>query len=314
MNKQSPYLVLAYYKFTPIENPIEEVKKHKNFFKEKEITSRIYISHEGINGQMSGTSEAANAYMEWMHSRPEFSDLCFKIHEWHEQAFPHQTVKYRKNLVARDERVNLSLQGDHLSPKEWKEMLEGEEDYLLLDVRNDYEWEIGHFEGAELPPCTTFREFEKYADKLKEGNVSKKLPVMMYCTGGIRCELYSSILLEKGFEKVYQLNGGIINYGLKEGSKHWLGKLFVFDDRLSVPISEEETKVIGKCHRCEMPSDTYYNCANMECNTLFLCCKACLDEFLGCCQETCKNGERIRPYHAESAHKPFRRKHHYLKQ
>lgn len=305
------YLVLAFYKFVPIENPQEEVRRHKEFFQERDITSRIYISHEGINGQMSASETAAKEYMDWMRLRPEFKDVHFKLHEWHEQAFPHQTVKYRKNLVARDERVDLSLQGKHLSPAEWRKMLESEEDHLLLDIRNDYEWEIGHFEGAVLPPCENFRDFEKYADALEKKNISKKKPVMMYCTGGIRCELYSSILIEKGFENVYQLNGGVINYGLEEGSAHWLGKLFVFDDRLSVPISDEETPVIGKCHCCSAPSDAYYNCANMDCNHLFLCCPECLKKLQGCCKEACQQAERIRPYHAQNPHKPFRRKHQY---
>ena len=311
MKKKCDFLVLAFYQFAPIENPNEEVKKHKSFFLERDITSRIYISEEGVNGQMSGSQLAAKEYMDWMHSRPEFKDIHFKIHEWHEQAFPRQTVKYRKDLVGYDQNVNLSLQGDHVSPAQWRDMLENEEEYLLIDVRNDYESEIGHFEGAVLPNCKTFREFEEYAETLKKEKDPKKTPVMMYCTGGIRCELYSSILLEKGFDKVYQLQGGIINYGLKEGSKHWLGKLFVFDDRLSVPISDEETTIIGKCHRCEEPSEAYYNCANMDCNHLFLCCPTCLKELLGCCKEECQHAERIRPYHELDPHKPFRRKNHY---
>lgn len=305
------YLVLAFYKFIAIKDPFQEVKNHQEFFRERDITSRIYISHEGINGQMSGSEEAAQEYMDWMHARPEFKDVHFKIHYWHEQAFPHKTVKYRKNLVARDERVDLSLQGEHVSPAEWKKMLESEEDYLLLDIRNDYEWNLGHFEGAECPPCENFRDFEKYAETLEKSDISKKTPVMMYCTGGIRCELYSSILLEKGFENVYQLNGGIINYGLEAGSAHWLGKLFVFDDRLSVPISEESTPIIGKCHLCQTASDAYYNCANMDCNHLFLCCPECLKKLDGCCKESCQTADRVRPYHAQNPHKPFRRKYHY---
>lgn len=311
MSSNSQYLVLAFYQFSSIANPREEVKNHKSFFENREITSRIYISEEGINGQMSGSQKSAEEYMEWMHSRPEFKDIHFKIHYWHEQAFPRQTVKYRQNLVGCDGKINLSLQGDHVSPAKWRDMLESEEEYLLIDVRNDYEWEIGHFDGAELPKCNTFREFEKYAENLKQEKDPKKTPVMMYCTGGIRCELYSSILMEKGFDQVYQLQGGIINYGLKEGSDHWLGKLFVFDDRMAVPISDQETQVIGKCHRCNEPSDSYYNCANMECNHLFLCCPTCLKELAGCCKEECQYAERVRPYNDQSAHKPFRRKGHY---
>ena len=115
-----------------------------------------------------------------------------------------------------------------------------DENTLLLDVRNDYESAIGHFEGAERPPIKTFREFPDYAEALAKQKNPQKTKVMMYCTGGIRCEVYSALLKEKGFEEVYQLHGGVINYGHKMGNKHWKGKLFVFDDRLSVPISEDE--------------------------------------------------------------------------
>lgn len=137
----------------------------------------------------------------------------------------------------------------------------------------------------------------------------------MYCTGGIRCELYSAILKEKGFENVYQLNGGVIGYGLEQGNKHWLGKLFVFDDRLAVPISQEgESPVIGKCHHCGKDNENYYNCANMDCNHLFLCCPECLKEFTGCCCSQCQQATRVRPYHEQNAHKPFRRWYHYEKE
>lgn len=306
-----PYLVLAYYHFLKISDPHEEVELHKNFFKDRDVTSRIYISENGINGQMSAARADAQAYMEWMHSRPEFKDVHFKLHEHEEQAFPRCTVKYRKQLVAVDEVVDLEKRGEHVSPEKWKEMMDEKNKYVLLDVRNDYEWKVGHFEGAELPPCETFREFKQYAADLKSKVDPEKTPVMMYCTGGIRCELYSSILMEQGFDKVYQLQGGVINYGLKQGSQHWLGKLFVFDDRLTVPISSEETKIVGTCHHCQKASDTYVNCANMDCNALFICCADCLKKHVGCCKRECESSERLRPFHENTAHKPFRKKHHY---
>lgn len=304
--KEDPYLVLAYYHFSKIADPHAEVKMHKRFFEGRDVTCRIYISEQGMNGQASGSRADAIAYMEWMHSRPEFKDVWFKIHGHHENVFPRITVKYRPQLVALDEEVDLEDTGEHVPPEEWKKMLSNEPEKVLLDVRNDYEWKIGHFEGAELPPCETFRDFKDYADTLKETVDPKKTPVMMYCTGGIRCELYSAILKKKGFDRVYQLDGGIINYGLKEGNSHWLGKLFVFDDRLSVPLSEKDGTVIGKCRHCESPNDTYYNCANMDCNELFLCCPDCAAQYAGCCQESCKDAPRVRPYQA--SHKPFRRK------
>lgn len=312
MSTDKPYLVLAYYHLDPIQHPEQEVLTHKRFFEGRDVTSRIYISEQGINGQMSASTTDAHAYMEWMKSRPEFPGIQFKLHTHHEHVFPRKTVKYRKQLVAVDAYVDLAKRGEHVSPQLWKEMMETENNRVLLDVRNDYEWKIGHFEGAELPPCETFREFKAYADKLSTEVDTKKTPVMMYCTGGIRCELYSSILKEKGFERVYQLDGGVINYGLKQGNDHWLGKLFVFDDRLAVPLCDKETKVIGKCHHCGAADDHYYNCANMDCNALFLCCPECLKQFSGCCQEACQHAPRLRPYQHQNPHKPFRRWHHYL--
>jgi UPF0176 protein len=305
---EKPYLVLAYYTFTTISNPHEEVRLHKEFFEGKDATSRIYISEEGINGQMSAAKEVAHEYISWMKSRSPFENLHFKLHQWHEQAFPRLTIKYRKQLVAIDTKVDITNQGTHVSPKEWKELLEREQRPLLLDVRNDYEWKVGRFEGAVTPNCNTFREFREYADNLKATCDPKKTPVMMYCTGGIRCEVYSSLLKEKGFDEVYQLNGGVINYGLQEGSNHWEGKLYVFDDRMVVPISDQECPKIGSCHFCNTTIENYYNCANMDCNELFLCCPSCLKEHQGCCGKECSQAPRLRSYHEQTPHKPFRRK------
>lgn len=306
------YFILAFYYFTPIAYPHGEVATHKEFFKNRDLTSRIYISEQGINGQMSGLKEDAEAYMNWMHANPLFEKVLFKIHTYHEQVFPRQTIKYRKQLVAIDEEIDISEIGEHASPEKWKSLLESEEKPVLLDVRNDYEWEVGRFDGAVCPPCETFRQFKQYAKELKDKINPQNTPVMMYCTGGIRCELYSSLLIKEGFKKVYQLEGGVINYGLQQGSDHWLGKLFVFDDRLTVPISEDPTPVIGKCFHCSVAMEAYYNCANMDCNRLFLCCQECLKQYVGCCCTECQSAARVRPYHQQDAHKPFRKWYHYF--
>jgi UPF0176 protein len=311
MNASKPYLVLAFYHLIPLNDPRAEVKAHRDFFQNREVTARIYLSELGINGQMCALKTDAMAYMDWMHSRVEFRQVHFKYDEYHEHVFPRLTIKYRPHLVGYDKPINFDNRGEHVSPQKWREMLEKEEGRILIDVRNDYEWKLGHFKNAELPHCETFRDFEAYADELKEKADVQTTPVMMYCTGGIRCELYSSILKEKGFKKVYQLQGGIINYGKEEGAAHWLGKLFVFDDRLSVPISDEPTLVVGQCHHCHKESEAYYNCANMDCNHLFLCCSECLKEFEGCCKTACKIAPRLRPYHHQNPHKPFRRSHCY---
>ncbi len=311
------YLVLAFYKFFTIEDPEGEVLRQKAFLQERDVTSRIYIADHGINGQMCAAYEDAHAYMNWLADRPEYSDLAFKIHRYHEHVFPRLTIKTRKQLVALDQMPNMDLVGQHLSPAEWRQKLESDEDFFLIDVRNDYEWDVGHFEGAEKPPCQTFRDFPAYADEIEARYKKEPKPVLMYCTGGIRCELYSALLKERGIEEVYQLEGGVINYGAEEGVNHWNGKLFVFDDRLTVPIAEESEEEhaerIGRCHRCQTEVEDYYNCANMDCNKLFLSCRACLEELSGCCQGECATSGHVRPYHHQNPHKPFRKRYHYFK-
>lgn len=306
MEKQ--YVALAFYQFVALEEPLAEVKKHKKFFDGRECTGRIYISEEGINGQLSGTLEESEAYMAWLKADPRFSTVHFKLHPVSEQIFPRMSIKYREQLVALDQKIDPSEGGEHVSPEKWKEMIESGE-YLMLDVRNRYEWEIGHFEGAVLPPLEKFRDFPDYAEKLKNEVDPASTKVMMYCTGGIRCELYSALLKKKGFKNIFQLEGGVIHYGLQEGTAHWKGKLFVFDDRLAVPIDGKECEPIAHCVYCPTACDTYYNCANMDCNELFICCPTCLENNKGCCSPPCTMMPRLRSIDARSGNKPFRRKH-----
>lgn len=304
------YQVLAYYFFTEIEEPGREVFNHKKFLNSRDVRGRIYISAEGINGQMSASPDAAREYREWLEKDPRFQGVEFKVHTWHEHCFPRMAVKLRPQLVALDKKVDMGKGGEHVSPEVWKKMLEGrDEDTVVIDVRNDYEWDIGHFEGAELPKLTRFRDFPSYAQELKEKRNPKKTKVMMYCTGGIRCELYSALMKEEGFEHVYQLQGGVIKYGLQEGSKHWKGKLFVFDDRLSVPISSEPAELISECKHCREKTDLYFNCTNMKCNELFLACNVCAEKMKGCCCIACGESSSLRPFIKQDRPKPFRRKH-----
>lgn len=307
--KHADYQVLAYYLFTPIQNPEEEVRRHHAFFEGRDIKCRIYISSEGINGQMSGIEADAEAYKSWLLSDERFQNIVFKVHRSPVQVFPRATVKVRKQLVALDTPVDLSLTGERVSPAKWKKMLQEKDEHtVVLDVRNDYEWVLGHFEGAKLPPKAQFREFPAYAKDLKETADPEKTKVMMYCTGGIRCELFSAFLKQEGFKHVYQLDGGIIQYGLSEGNDLWHGKLFVFDDRLSVPLSEEDScELISSCTFCEEKTDLYFNCANVDCNELFLACHACAAKLKGCCSEDCRIAPRVRAFEPAERPRPYRR-------
>ena len=218
------YKVLAYYSVTKLDDPQAEVARHKEFFSTRDFKGRIYLSEQGINGQSSGRADHADEYMSWIAADSRFEKMSFKVHVAQEHAFHKMTVKYRKQLVALDCEVDFSAGGERVSPEQWKKMLaERGEETVVLDVRNDYEWKIGRFKGAELPKLETFREFPAYAKKLKEERDPKTTSVMMYCTGGIRCEFFSALMKKEGFEKVYQLDGGVIGYGLKEGNEGWEG-------------------------------------------------------------------------------------------
>ncbi len=304
------HLILAYYHLSKLDNPFFWVKEHKRFFNQKDVKGRIYISQEGINGQMSGSYEACQSYMQWLKSQKSFSNVVFKVDPSDKNIFYKMTVKVREQLVAFDQPVDLSQRGKHLSPKEFDEVLENE-DYHLIDVRNDYEMKIGYFETADLPPCNSFRDFKSYTESTlipkKEQLRDKK--ILMYCTGGIRCEYYSAYLAEKGFDNVYQLEGGVINYSHEIGKGRWKGKLFVFDDRLACKVGESN-ECISTCHHCDQASDTYYNCANMDCNELFTCCSSCLERFRGCCNEDCQSSTKLRPFN-EVTNTPFRKWYHY---
>lgn len=311
IDAEQDFFVVAFYHLHPIESPEEMVKAHQAFFQDKDVKGRIYLAKQGINGTLSAKKEGVSAYINWLWSMPEFKGAEFKIQEYHDHAFGKLIVKTRLELVALGHEVDLNAKGPHLTPKEWRTMFEEEEDKIVVDVRNAYEWELGRFVGAESVPCETFRDFIEYAKELKERINPEKTKVLMYCTGGIRCEFFSALLMEEGIQNVFQLQGGVIKYGAEEQSKHWQGKLFVFDDRLSVPISSEETEVVGRCHHCEAPADRYFNCANMDCNNLFICCDECLKNHYGCCKQECREGSRVRPFKLAST--PFRKWYTYAK-
>lgn len=308
--RSSPhYYILSYYHLVPIENPHDWVEKHFAFFKEGDYTGRIYLCTQGINGTLSAKQEDACRYMKWLHGHDQFSGTEFKVQEHPEHVFARMTVKVKKELVALGMEVDLNKRGVALSARDWKKMLEEEKEALILDVRNDYEWLLGHFENAISPPCETFKDFPRFAEEIAGKIDPKKTKVMMYCTGGIRCEFFSSILKEKGIENVYQLDGGIIKYGMEEKSSHWRGKVFVFDDRLAASISDVEAPTVAKCHHCQKEAEKYYNCANMDCNFLFISCQECLEKHQGCCKDACRSAKRVRPFKNEST--PFRRWYHY---
>lgn len=304
------YNVLLYYLFTKVENPEAFAKEHKAFCKENNLKGRIYVSEEGLNGTVGGTKQDCEAYKNYVRALPGFADIEFKEDPSDFVPFAKLTCKVRKEIVSLHmDGLDPKEGGRHLQPEEWRAALESEEDKIIIDVRNDYEYDIGHFEGAIRVPEKNFYDFPKW---LEEFDWPKDKKVMMYCTGGIRCEKFSVLMKKKGWEDVNQLHGGIINYGHKEQGKHWNGKCFVFDDRLAVPINPESNEPISQCEITGEPADTYLNCANMDCNRLFICSEEGAKVYEGCCSEECMQSERRRPFDPERPFMPFRKWYNYF--
>jgi UPF0176 protein len=308
------YTVILYYNFHPVSDPKTFRQEHCELCKELELKGRVYVSEEGINGTLAGTTEHINQYKKALRSIPGFENTQFKEDESDDIPFAKLIVKTRREIVALKAEAEIDpahTPGKHISPEEWRKVMEDQDDYILIDVRNNYESKIGHFEGAIQPDLKYFYDFPEWLeDKSAEWDKDKK--VLMYCTGGIRCEKFSLLMEKQGFEDVNQLDGGILNYAKEEGGKHFKGKCFVFDDRLVVPVNEEDMEPIAYCEITGKPADTYINCANMDCNKLFVCSEEGAQVYDGCCSEECMNSERKRPFNAENAFAPFRKWYHYF--
>ncbi|OEL19298.1 Rhodanese-like domain-containing protein 8, chloroplastic [Dichanthelium oligosanthes] len=311
------FVVVTFYKFVPLEDPRAEVASHLHFLQGRDIHGRIYLNEQGINAQYSGPRKDAVAYADWVKKDHRFCDMLVQTSPaLTGHAFPRLKLRYKPSLVQFEGgRLDLPLldpkmRATPLTPSEWKERLEARacldvssseasgdtsgRRLLLLDVRNDYEWDVGHFEGAQRPNVDCFRstsfglsgEVEDPSDPLN-GVDREKTDILMYCTGGIRCDVYSTILRKKGFRNLYTLEGGVSNYLKAEGPAGWVGNLFVFDGRLSLPPatfrqrpwpSEDEAAVekerwVGRCYACgsEVVELRHRNCANIDCNRLYLC-------------------------------------------
>jgi UPF0176 protein len=261
------YEVILYYKFAAIENPEIFCRGHKAFLQELGVKGRVYIGSEGLNGTIGGTPEQMEKYRQYVWSLEGFEDTEFKAEESDVIPFPRLTCKVREEIVSiHMDGLDPEDGGRHMSPSEWREMMESGEDYVMIDVRNDYESEVGHFEGAIKPQVENFYDFPQWLD---EAGIPKEKKVLMYCTGGIRCEKFSVLMKKKGWDDVNQLHGGILNYAKEEGGKHFKGKCFVFDDRLVVPVNKGDLQPIARCEITGKPADSFINCANMECNKLF---------------------------------------------
>jgi UPF0176 protein len=285
-----PFRILLYYKYVAIEDFESYAKLHLKFCKSLGVKGRILIANEGINGTISGTADQADAYIYAMRMDPRFKDMKFKIDEAGEHAFKKLYVRPKKEIVTMNLEDDIDpneITGKRLKPKEFLEAMK-EENVIILDARNDYEYDLGHFKNAVRPDVKNFKEFPKWINK--NSDIIKNKKILTYCTGGVRCEKFSGLLVREGYKNVSQLKGGIIAYAKHPETRGSMfeGKCYVFDERISVNVNFAEgyTKV-GKCLHCKNPHDRYVNCAHLSCHTQFICCEECEMKYKRSCSEAC---------------------------
>jgi UPF0176 protein len=284
----SNFKVLLFYKYVHVKNHDLIVNEHLDWCLQNDIKGRVFFAKEGVNGTVSGTIENIEKYKVHLTGYPEFKDLWFKEDNADDQAFRKMHVRLKSEIVHGDLKdVSIEHGGKRLSPEELLRLYEEGKDFVIVDARNWYESKIGKFKNAITPPMKNFREWKKVVDEdLKE---YKNKTVVTYCTGGIRCEKASAYMVERGFNDVYMLDGGIVNFIKKFPDTYWEGGMFVFDERRVVnPNSKEELKHIAQCHFCGTPTSYYINCHNVDCDKIIVSCHECKVKNEYCCSDECR--------------------------
>ena len=273
--------ILLYYKFTPIKDPDAIKLWQKNLTDTLGLLGRIIISPHGINGTVGGELDALKMYIKETKQLSGFKDIVFKWSDGGRENFPRMSVRVRPEIVAFDAADELRVNeagviggGIHLKPVEVNALVAARDDVIFFDGRNAHEAAIGKFKNAVVPNTRTSRDFIAELESGKYDDIKDK-PIITYCTGGIRCEILSSLMLNRGFKEVYQIDGGIVTYGDEFGDDGlWEGSLRVFDDRMAIEFSDH-AKIIGKCSHCHLATSNYENCALEDCNDLVLICEKC---------------------------------------
>jgi UPF0176 protein len=281
---------LSFYAYTRLEDPHQFRDSFYASLSQLGVMGRIYVAHEGVNAQISVPSDNFENLRNYLNTIPFLTNIRLNIAvEDDGKSFFTLAIKVREKIVAdglNDAEFDVTDRGVHLSAAAFNE-LTSDPETIVVDMRNHYESEVGHFENAILPPMETFRDgLHMVADMLTD---ARDKHIVMYCTGGIRCEKASAYMKYKGYKNVYQLDGGIIEYARqveKMGLPNkFLGKNFVFDERLGERISDV---VVATCHQCGKVSDHHTNCANDACHILFIQCPECAEKYAGCCSVECK--------------------------
>ena len=296
-------LTLSFYQYAHIENPQKFRDQLFITWDKLDVLGRIYVATEGINGQLSLPADRFNEFKAHLDTIDFLKGIRLNIAvDQNNMSFLKLKVKVRHKIVAdglNDDTFDVTNKGVHVGAQKFNTLIE-DENTILVDMRNHYESEIGHFKNAITPDVDTFREsLDIIEDDLKEHKEDKNL--VMYCTGGIRCEKASAYFKHKGFKNVFQLEGGIIEYTrqVKEQDleNKFIGKNFVFDERRAERISDD---IIAQCHQCGQPADVHTNCANDACHLLFIQCDDCKKEMNNCCSNNCKEVHAL-PYEEQKA-------------
>ncbi len=289
---QTNYEIILFYKYTSIKDPKSLTLKQQALCEKLSLKGRLLIASEGINGTLEGTRENINVYCDELISDEQFKDIVFKRSSGKGDAFPKLKVKLRNEIVsshlgAKDVKP-YNLTGKRLSADELQMWRDKNKDFVIVDMRNEYEYKVGHFENSINPKMSNFRDLEKATEALKEDLKDKT--VVTVCTGGVRCEKASGYLLSQGFNDVYQLQDGIVTYMEKYPNKGFKGKLYVFDNRITMDFDTEDNHtVVGRCDICEGPTEEFVNCKNKQCNAHILICADCKESKDGFCSERCRS-------------------------
>ena len=291
MESKEKRVTLSFYKYANIPNP-KLFRNHLYISLDKVgVLGRIYVAKEGINGQISVPEKKFDAFKDALYSIDFLDGVRLNIAiEDDGKSFFKLKIKVRNKIVADgldDTSFDATKRGQPLKAAAFNQLTD-DPATIVIDMRNHYESEVGHFENAICPDVETFREALPVVEKILEDKKDKN--IIMYCTGGIRCEKASAYYLHKGFKNVYMVDGGIIEYAReveRQGLKNkYIGKNFVFDERMGERISKD---IIAKCHQCGQPADTHINCANDACHILFIQCEACAEKYNRCCSEKCSD-------------------------
>src|SRR5690349_7432095 len=291
------FQTLLYYCYSPIAEAEQFAADHLTFCKSLNLVGRIIVADEGLNGTVSGPKESCEAYMAAIKADDRFAKTDFKIDDVEEPSFIKMHCRYKAEIVhsgLRDPNIidPNKQTGKHLEPAEFQKMID-QEDVVILDVRSNYEHNLGKFKNAVTLEIENFRDFPAKINELAQYKDKK---VLTYCTGGIKCEKASALLLHHGFSDVYQLHGGIIKYGKEAGGKDFEGKCYVFDNRIAVDVNTVNPKIVSTCRNCGKTTPKMINCANPECNEHFTQCDECGETLQGCCSVACTTNPRKRTY------------------